>query len=395
MELEHKSISTKGIVGVDREQGIVSAIVSVTGIEDNVKDIILPGAFTKSMLTRTPKGVWSHDWKIPVSRTLEMKELQPGDPELPETLANGAPWPKEAGALKVKTQFNMNTPEGKSAFENVIFFEDEQEWSIGYQVPREAAFRDSKGIRHIKELNWYEYSPVLFGAMSNARSVKDLAHDQLMSIKSILGEDALKDELASIVEEDPDADIAKAAGVEPDDIRRLISMQDDIDKVLSRYATQLEDEDIEDEDIADEEKTIEQILSSLETKGYDATEVRQAIGSMTLARDENSPVDVIRSADDVLTIIERDVSTNDSYTVDLAALADAVATITDEVARPAFAADIDFEMFDDDDYEGLDDIDLIEDNTDEDDFEEVDEAGTQEKFLQLSDTEYKAFLLDL
>ena len=65
-----------------------------------------------------------------------------------------------------------------------MFFGDEQEWSIGYNVPVGGAKIDSKsGVREISTLELYEYSPVLFGAMPLARttSVKDaqLAMKQL------------------------------------------------------------------------------------------------------------------------------------------------------------------------------------------------------------------------
>jgi hypothetical protein len=49
-----------------------------------------------------PKGVWMHDWKTPVAKTLEAKELLPGDPLLPPVL-------KDNGGAYVKAQFNLGT----------------------------------------------------------------------------------------------------------------------------------------------------------------------------------------------------------------------------------------------------------------------------------------------
>ena len=111
--LEHKAVPVSGVTVIDEEQGIVSAIVSVTGIVDRVKDIILPGSYTKTLQERTPKGIWHHDWKLPIARTLEIDELMPGDPRLPETLPNGDPWPSKAGALLVKMLFNLGTQRGR------------------------------------------------------------------------------------------------------------------------------------------------------------------------------------------------------------------------------------------------------------------------------------------
>lgn len=174
--VEHKAVGVKGINVVDDKQGIVTTIISVTGVVDRVNDLIQPGAYEKTLAQRTPKGIWSHDWNEPVSRTLSVKELMPGDAELPQAQPNGQPWPEHAGGLQVKTQFNLETQRGREAFSDVVFFGDEQEWSIGYHVPVGGAKVDpSSGVRTISTLDLYEYSPVLFGAMSLARttSVKD------------------------------------------------------------------------------------------------------------------------------------------------------------------------------------------------------------------------------
>ena len=159
----------------DDGSGVVEAIVAVTGIRDEVDDIIVPGAYEKTLQRRWPKGVSSHDWEQPVAKALDIKELMPGDPGLPKTTARGEPWPKDAGAVLVKMQFNLATQRGRDAYEDVKFFESEQEWSIGYQVPRNGA-RHVKGLRYIDTLEWYEFSQVLFGAMplAGTQSVKGL-----------------------------------------------------------------------------------------------------------------------------------------------------------------------------------------------------------------------------
>ena len=172
MAIDYKTVSVRGFKDLgDSEDGVVEALVAVTGIRDNVNDIILPGAFEKSLITRNPKGVWHHNITESVSRTEGVKELPPLDPQLPATLPNGEPWPKEAGGLLVKTRFNLATSRGRDAYEDVKFFGEDQEWSIGYNVPTGGATIDRKtGVRMINTLELYEYSPVLFGAMPNART---------------------------------------------------------------------------------------------------------------------------------------------------------------------------------------------------------------------------------
>jgi hypothetical protein len=184
--LEHKTVGVKGMNVVSENEGIVETIISVTGIVDNVKDRIMPGAYQKTLVKRKPKGVWSHDWDTPVSKTLDVKELLPGDPELPTAMPGGDSWPSGAGALKVKTQFNLETQRGREAYSDVVFFGDEQEWSIGYNVPVGGAKVDSKsGVREITMLELYEYSPVLFGAMPLARTTS--VKQAQMALKALKG----------------------------------------------------------------------------------------------------------------------------------------------------------------------------------------------------------------
>ncbi|QZE10799.1 capsid maturation protease [Gordonia phage ChisanaKitsune] len=169
--LDYKAVPIGGVE--DDGAGVVEALVAVTGIKDRVNDIILPGAFQKSLAARTPKGVWHHNIHESIARTVQIKELAPGDEGLPKQLPDGSPWPAEAGALKVKMEFNMNTQRGRDAYEDVKFFGTDQEWSIGYSVPTGGATIDRKsgGVRKISTLDLFEYSPVLFGAMPNARTV--------------------------------------------------------------------------------------------------------------------------------------------------------------------------------------------------------------------------------
>jgi hypothetical protein len=87
--------------------------VSVTGVEDRVQDIIEPKAYSETLATRDPIGVWSHDDKTWVARAEEVKELLPGDPffRSEEFLAKmkqaKKEWPAAAGALLAKARFNL------------------------------------------------------------------------------------------------------------------------------------------------------------------------------------------------------------------------------------------------------------------------------------------------
>ncbi|WP_433513726.1 2'-5' RNA ligase family protein [Nonomuraea sp. CA-143628] len=181
LELERKAAGglAAGVVNA-QDEGVVEAIVSVTGVVDNVGDLILPGAYAETLAARTPKGFFNHDDKVWVARTEHVEELLPGDPRLRAMAAEAKiAWPAEAGALYVKMRFNLETKDGREAFSNVRFYDREQEWSIGYRVPRGGGTRDAKGIRRIKRLDLFEYSPVPFGANSQTYT---------LSVKSALGD---------------------------------------------------------------------------------------------------------------------------------------------------------------------------------------------------------------
>lgn len=168
--------ATGQMLALDDAEGIVTAIVSVTGTVDEVDDVIVPGAYRETLVKRRPKVCWAHSWEHPIGRVLYIEELMPGDDRLPSQTKDGSPWPREAGALVATMQFNMRTDEGKNAFEAVRFYSEtgECEYSIGYQVPAGKSTRDGKGIRFIKALDLYELSVVLFGAhtMTGTLSIK-------------------------------------------------------------------------------------------------------------------------------------------------------------------------------------------------------------------------------
>lgn len=134
-------------------EGMIEAIVSVFGNVDLAGEKILAGAFTKTLERKLPKGVWMHDWTIPVAKTIEAIELKSGDSRLPESL-------KDLGGLLIKGQFNLNTTRGKDAYED-LKFGTVDEFSIGYRV------LDSdivNGVKELKEIELFEWSPVLVGA---------------------------------------------------------------------------------------------------------------------------------------------------------------------------------------------------------------------------------------
>ena len=147
MDFERKQFSAT-VTGTEDKKGIVEAIVSVFGNTDVANEVVLPGAFEKSLLTRLPKGVWAHDWHTPVAKTLEAREVRAGEKS-------------KIGGLYIKGQFNLETQRGREAFSDIDFGIID-EFSIGYRVVKDSLNTDT-GIRELIEVELFEWSPVLIG----------------------------------------------------------------------------------------------------------------------------------------------------------------------------------------------------------------------------------------
>lgn len=322
--VEFKTMGLKGMDVVSADEGIVETIVSVTGIVDNVKDRIMPGAYAKTLAKRKPKGVWGHDWESPISRTLDAKELLPGDPELPKTMPDGEPWPADAGALKVKTQFNLETQRGREAYSDVVFFGADAEWSIGYNVPVGGAKVDQKsGVREIGYLDLYEYSPVLFGAMPLARttSVKEaqLAYKALKGGASWLsGTDEVKEYTTqpTVLEQEIGDDLGGGSHELAADqmilVKRAIATLSDLLAVVQGEVEMKVDDEEEADDIVeeqDEPEDYDTLVGALEDMidSEDLGSLVEAAAPVDEAIDNDDPEGLDQAATAFLDVVEAEM----------------------------------------------------------------------------------------
>lgn len=203
-------------------RGTSRAIYAVTGVVDEVNDLIVPGAFTRTLATRRVKAVWHHEWKDAVGVVLDVEEWMPGDPRF----ADVPDWPPEAGALVATVEYNRRTSKGRDTYEQVKqwYEHDEAAFSIGYRVPADGATRRADGVRVIHRLDLFEVSPVLHGAhpMTRALEVKAAANPG-MEYKAT----------PHVVELDTgkDGDRIKVAGlaVKADDTGRVLLIQRALD----------------------------------------------------------------------------------------------------------------------------------------------------------------------
>lgn len=156
------------LLDLSASEGIVEAIVSVFGVLDEGGDIVVPGAYAKTITERGRRiRVLDHHNSYSVRDVigvpLAMRELSRD--ELPAEILSQ--WPEATGGLWTKTQYLLNTEEGAGVFARIASGAL-AEYSIGYQV-MQASYQDVdwRGsivpVRLLKEIKLWEYSPVVWG----------------------------------------------------------------------------------------------------------------------------------------------------------------------------------------------------------------------------------------
>lgn len=165
------------------DQGIVEHLITVFGIVDNGKDISHPGAFVKTIAERGNKirVLDAHNTDSVmrvVGKPLTLKEV--GRDELPKAVLEE--YPEATGGLWARTQFVMDTPEGKGVFERIKggYL---SEFSYGYDAldyDYDTVKSDGQDmeVRNLRSVRLWEYSPVLWG-MNPATQVMSAKEDAM------------------------------------------------------------------------------------------------------------------------------------------------------------------------------------------------------------------------
>ncbi|PRX16664.1 hypothetical protein BX659_1623 [Orenia metallireducens] len=143
----------------DQETGIFTGYAAVFSNVDAGGDLIQPGAFTKTLKNNKDriKICWQHDPYSPIGKPLEMREDKKG--------------------LFVKGQIS-DTSLGKDV---KILMKDGviNELSIGYDTVKKE-WKD--GVRHLKELKLYEFSPVTWAMNDEALITSVKANDDIKEV---------------------------------------------------------------------------------------------------------------------------------------------------------------------------------------------------------------------
>jgi HK97 family phage prohead protease len=211
------------------DAGIVEHFFSVLGNIDHDKDRILPGAFSKTIADKGVGGIRVLDSHAFSSVTdalgspLRIEEV--GREGLPDKVKSD--FPDATGGIKAETRFNLKTSKGHDAFQ-LLKAGDVKEWSFGFAIIKAdfetvKAVRDSRGftldedgdemrIQNIREVELFEYSPVIWGANSATSTVDAKGADKIPDADEEVDDDAITSQL----EEEESADDGNEASADLD-----------------------------------------------------------------------------------------------------------------------------------------------------------------------------------
>lgn len=173
--MDYKAVSFKS---ADVEGRTVRGYAA-TWDADSVGDIILQGAFKKTLSERADrvKLLWEHS--SPIGKPTLMREDDVG---------------LYTEALVSKTRL------GDEALElmrdGVI-----DQMSIGYSVPESKSFKDAEGIRNIQEIKLFEFSPVTFPANEKAFILSVKSINDAMKNKDLHIDDDAKKSLLTMIDQ--------------------------------------------------------------------------------------------------------------------------------------------------------------------------------------------------
>lgn len=174
-DIERKTIRSKALK-TDEAQGIVEHLIAVCGNIDLGNDRIKSGAFTKTITEQGLKVRVLDQHRrdtilAALGRPLSLREI--GRDELPADVL--AEYPEATGAVLARTQFLMDTPEGKGAFIRIAEGAVD-EYSFGYDA-LDTTFETVKiedkerTVRNLWTLKLWEYGPVLWGMNQATRTL--------------------------------------------------------------------------------------------------------------------------------------------------------------------------------------------------------------------------------
>ncbi len=170
--MEKKQFELK-LNNLDAETGMFEGIGNKTGFKDFADDIVVKGAFQKSISRKMPKLLWQHKADEPIGIFTEAVE--------------------DGEGLKVKGQLLINDVQRAREAHALLKAGAIDGLSIGFSIPAGGSEMKSDGTRFIKEVNLHEVSIVTFpcnsaSTVSAVKSVEDMTEREFeKSLRDVVG----------------------------------------------------------------------------------------------------------------------------------------------------------------------------------------------------------------
>lgn len=157
----------------DAETGAFEGIGNKTNFKDYADDIVVKGAFQKSISRKMPKLLWQHKTDEPIGIFTEAVE--------------------DGEGLKVKGQLLINDIQKAREAYALLKAGAIDGLSIGFSIPSGGAEMKSDGTRLIKEVDLHEVSIVTFpcnakSTVSAVKSIEDMTEREFeKSLRDVVG----------------------------------------------------------------------------------------------------------------------------------------------------------------------------------------------------------------
>ena len=187
------------------DDGLFSGYGSVFGVIDSYKEVVAPGAFTKSLQRRTPSLLWQHRSSEPIGVYTSIREDQTG--------------------LYVEGKLALKTARGAEAYE-LLKMGAISGLSIGFLVKLfEYINNGEEKVRRLTEIDLWEVSLVTFPANESARisGVKSIE-----TIESLADAEAFLREAGGLSRREATALVSRIKSLrgrgDPDELGELLAL---------------------------------------------------------------------------------------------------------------------------------------------------------------------------
>lgn len=216
------------------QKGQFTALVSVFNTVDSVNDVVLPGAFAKSLASYAEKGnpipvVWSHDWDDPFSHigyTTRAEETPAG--------------------LEVTAQLDLDNPKAAQVY-RLLKGGRIRDFSFAYDVKTSGpGEREGKSVTELHELDVFEVGPTLVGAHRSTELLDVKSTPVTVNVNTAPAQQAA-DSLLEQVKATADAEVEVKTGrvlsaKNEDRIRRIAVLAQELLDAVNSDASSQQDE---------------------------------------------------------------------------------------------------------------------------------------------------------